>query len=357
MCDHCASPFVFDPEDLHFNLMQSAPRRLAFDGKNASDDWAASLRAKVAELLRMPDYPDNAPAVRFRDEAQDMGDHIRREFVFEAEPGADVPVTMLTPKVGSGPWPVMICLQGHTTGRHISVGEARYPGDENSLGGDRDFALQAVRQGFAALALEMRAFGERNDSRPDPVRRTHDLARNDDNRTCKHSAMTALLLGRTLLGERVFDVSRACDAIAQIEELDADRIYLMGQSGGGTVGWYAAAVEPRLKAVMLASFFGTVSGTIGRIDHCTDNYLPDMLRWFDFPDIAGTFGDTKVLVVMGRKDPLFPEASVNEAAAHVRSIFAAQGRDDRFDLRFGEEGHRFYAAIGWPRFSEMIRTD
>lgn len=354
MCDHCSSQFVFDPQDLHFNLMEAAPRRLAFDGHNASNEWASALRDKVIELLRMPDYPANTPAIAFRGEARDMGDHIRRELVVEAEPGAHVPITMLTPKTGEGPWPVMICLQGHTTGRHISMGEAKYPGDENSLGGDRDFALQAVRQGFAALALELRAFGERNDSRPDTVRRTHELARNDDNRTCKHSAMTALLLGRTLLGERVFDVRRTCDAIAQIPELDADRIYLMGQSGGGTVGWYAAAVEPRLKAVMLASFFGTVTGTIGRIDHCTDNYLPDMLTWFDFPDIAGAFGDTKVLVVMGRLDPLFPEVSVKQAAAHVRSIFSAQGRADAFDLRFGEEGHRFYAAVGWPRFLEMV---
>lgn len=355
MCDHCSTPFVFDPQDLHFNLMETAPRRLAFDGKDASETWASALRDKVSELLRTPEYPPNAPAIAFRGEVRDMGDHIRRELVVEAEPGAHVPITMLTPKTGDGPWPVMICLQGHTTGRHISMGEAKYPGDENSLGGDRDFALQAVRQGFAALALELRAFGERNDSRPDPVRRTHELARNDDNRTCKHSAMTALLLGRTLLGERVFDVRRTCDAIEQIPELDASRIYLMGQSGGGTVGWYAAAVEPRLRGVMLASFFGTVIGSIGRIDHCTDNYLPDMLTWFDFPDIAGAFGDTKVLVVMGRLDPLFPEASVVQAADQVRSIFSAQGRADMFDLCFGEEGHRFYATVGWPRFLEMVK--
>ncbi|WP_181409737.1 alpha/beta hydrolase family protein [Martelella alba] len=346
--------FCFDPEALHMDLMLRAPRRLGFSDGVDLERWSDELRAKLTELLRMPAHPGTSARPVMLGEAQDCGDYLRQRLVFTAEPGADVPCTLLLPKGKEGPLPVMICLQGHTTGAHISLGEAKYEGDENSLGGDRDFALQAVRRGFAALAMEQRAFGERHDHRPEDHRRTGDLARNDDNRTCKHPAMTALLLGRTLLGERVFDVIRACDAIEEISTLDAGRIYIMGQSGGGTVGWYASAVEPRLKASMLASFFGTVAGTIGAIDHCTDNYLPDMLTWLDFPDIAGAMRGTKILVVMGRLDPLFPHASVLEASDHVARIFKAQGREQDFALAVGEGGHRFYADLAWPKFLAMI---
>ena len=51
--------------------------------------------------------------------------------------------------------PVMICLQGHSTGMHISLGRPVYPGDvEMVSGGDRDFGLEILKEGYAALVLE-----------------------------------------------------------------------------------------------------------------------------------------------------------------------------------------------------------
>jgi 2-keto-3-deoxy-galactonokinase len=55
----------------------------------------------------------------------------------------------------------MICLQGHAPGMHISIGQAGDEHEEELIEGDRDFALQAVRNGYVALALEQRCFGER----------------------------------------------------------------------------------------------------------------------------------------------------------------------------------------------------
>ena len=54
-------------------------------------------------------------------------------FLFTAEEGADVPCHLLVPKSGEGPYPVVICLQGHSTGMHISLGRPKYPGDEESM--------------------------------------------------------------------------------------------------------------------------------------------------------------------------------------------------------------------------------
>lgn len=44
---------------------------------------------------------------------------------------------------------------------HISLGRPKFEGDENSInGGDRDCCVRAVKEGFAAIALEQRNFGE-----------------------------------------------------------------------------------------------------------------------------------------------------------------------------------------------------
>lgn len=347
-------PEKFASQALHQRLIAAAPRKLAFRGEATYQDWPRQLRGKLIELLRMPERPVGAPRVEMLGKRKDMGDHFAQDLVFESEPGVEVPCRLLLPKNTRGPLPVMICLQGHTTGMHISIGEVVHDRDVEDLGGDRDFARQAVRRGYAAIAMEQRAFGLRSDGRADCCRRTLDLEVNDDNHTCKHTAMTALLLGRTILGERVFDIIRACDAIAEIDGVDADAINVMGNSGGGTVAWYAAAVEPRIKGAIVASCFCTVEKSIGAIDHCTDNYLPGMLEWFDFADIAGAIETARVAVVMGRHDPLFPHQGVDEAFAQARSIFAAQGRPDDIVFAQGEDGHRFYEDIGWSAFERVM---
>ena len=73
-------------------------------------------------------------------------------------------------------------------------------GDEETIaGGDRDFCVRAVAEGFAALAIEQRAFGQCGGTEQGPA--------------CIRPAMEALLMGRTLIGERVWDVMRVVDAI------------------------------------------------------------------------------------------------------------------------------------------------
>ena len=170
---------------------------------------------------------------------------------------------------------------------HVSLGK----GD---CSGDRDFALQAVRQGYAALALEQRCFGERADRRPKNLR--HYIG------TCQHASLTALLLGRTMAGERVWDVRRAIDALAEFPEVDMTRIACMGNWGGGLISYYAACVDKRIKMVMPSCSICTYRDSIGSIDHCADNYLPGALQWFDMPDLAALIAPRPLLIVAGKSD-------------------------------------------------------
>ena len=354
MPSSCRAPAVetpvFQPNALHRRLIAEAPRKLAYrDGINFSE-WRGELLEKTKTLLRCPESRCD-PNVRIAFE-RDHETFVERRLTFTAEPWADVPCHLLLPKGGDGPYPVMICLQGHTSGMHISLARPKFDEDAGAIAGERDFALQAVERGYAAFVMEQRCFGEREDDRPDTIKRCEDYAHGDDNRTCKHAAMSALLLGRTLLGERVFDVQRACDAIAEIEDLDAERIYSMGQSGGGTVSWYAAAVEPRIRGIIAASCFASIQTSIGAIDHCTDNYLPGMLEWFDFADLAGAIAPRTAVIVMGRHDHLFPYEGVCEAFEQASRIYRAAGAPDALDLVVGEEGHRFYADRAWASFLE-----
>mgnify|MGYP003295189338 CR=1 FL=1 len=78
-----------------------------------------------------------------------------------SEKFAKVPCHLWIPNNGKEKHSVVICLQGHASGMHISMGKPIYEGDEETIsGGDRDFCVRAVKEGYVAVAVEQRNFGE-----------------------------------------------------------------------------------------------------------------------------------------------------------------------------------------------------
>lgn len=334
----------FAPEVQRARQIEQAPRMLAFAEQHDVAAWRQRVAAQLQSLVGV--IPALDPLNLRIEYTRAASTYHETRFIFTAEPGADVPAHLLIPAHGQPPYPVVICLQGHTSGMHISLGRAQFPGDEATIAEDRDYALQAIRQGCAALVIEQRAFGERRDRRPDRVRHVID-------RPCHFTTLTALLLGRTLLGERVFDVSRAIDALAAFPDLDLERIACVGDSTGGTIAYFAAALDERIAVTMPAAYVCAVRHALGAIDHCEDHYLPGFLNYFDIGDIAGLIAPRGLVVVTGRDDPSFPLVGVEEAFTTIQRIYAAAGVPDRARLVVGNGGHRFFADLAWPVFHEV----
>lgn len=331
----------FAPEAAHHDLLLAAPRACAFDPTRATAEWRQELAGHLARC--MGTIPETVPlAPHWGPEEPCPGGTMRR-FTIAVEPGQRACGWLLRPTGAVRP-PVVLCLQGHTTGAHISIGKAIHPGDAESIAGERDFALQALAQGFAAVALEQRAFGARRDERAN---------RNQNHGGCTHAALTALLLGRSMVRERTWDVSRAIDLLFTVDGLDTARIACMGNSGGGTITWYSATQDPRIAAIMPSCSVCPYGPSIGSIDHCADNYLPGALQWFDMPDLAGLIAPRPCVVVTGRTDPIFPIAAVEEGFARISAIYDQQGATGRCRLVIGEGGHRFYKDQGWQALKEL----
>lgn len=330
----------YDPQTRHIELMRHAPRAMAYKPGQDYAQWQVAARAQLEQLLGLPLELPAEDGFAIEWERDEPGFHEIR-FNYSSEPGVDVCCHMLVPQGLSGRLPMIICLQGHSKGMHISLGRPKYPGDEQTIaGGDRDFGLQIVRQGRIALVMEQRAFGERGGSENGPE--------------CYQPAMAALLLGRTLVGERCWDVSRGIDCVLRhFDCVDPERIALMGQSGGGTVTCYAAALDERIAAAVPASAFCGYLESIGAQRHCTCNYVPGIMKYFDMGDLAGMIAPRPLVIVNGALDTIFPLESARREFKVAQGLYAQAGAPDKVRHVIGPEGHRFYAALAWPVFDEL----
>jgi dipeptidyl aminopeptidase/acylaminoacyl peptidase len=203
-----------------------------------------------------------------------------------------------------------------------------------------------MQRGIAALCIEQRSFGERGENRQKMVNQFNG---------CHDAAMQALMLGRTLIGERVYDVDRAIDYLATREDVDMDRIGVMGNSGGGTVTMFSIALNPRIAFAVPSCSFCTFRDSIMSIWHCADNYIPGLLRYADMPDIMGSFAPKPVVIVAGEDDYIFPIEGTRQAFADLKKIYTVSGAEERCHLVVGEGGHRFYADDAWPVILEEIK--
>ncbi len=314
--------------------MQKIKPCMAFSGGDLAA-WQKIARAKLTDLLGMDAFKKVSHDMEIEYEKKiDGATEIR--FTFQPEAGYRVPCHLLLPDGVKNP-PLMICLQGHSKGMHISLGRPIYEGDDESIsGGDRDFAVRAVKEGFAALAMEQRNFGVLGGDAEGTPR-------------CYESSMNALIMGRTTIGERVWDVARLIDLIEAefADKVDLSTICLMGESGGGTATAYTAALEERIVLAMPACAMCTYKDSIGAMKHCTCNYVPRIASVFDMGDLMAMAYPKYFIQVSGKDDPIFPLFGAKDVFAKGKAAYAAGGDDSRCTLVVGNGGHRFYADDSW----------
>ena len=206
---------MINPDICHRLLVKNTVPSLAYDSALPSYQQKVRLKEKFIELTGLDLIAENAkncPLNFYIEFEKDEEKYKLIRFTFDSEVGETVPCYLVIPKLGKKKYPVAITMQGHSTGFHNSIGEIKYEGD-NSYQPRGQFALQAAENGYIALAIEQRGMGERNTP----------LKKRGSHRMCQFHSMTALQLGRTILGERIWDISKAIDVLSNFKEADPTR--------------------------------------------------------------------------------------------------------------------------------------
>ena len=144
-------------------------------------------------------------------------------------------------------------------------------------------------------------------------------------------------------------------AIKNFPEADKNKVICMGNSGGGTLTFFASCLESRIGYSMPSSYFCSFDDCIGAIHHCACNFIPNIRLFFDMGDLAGLIAPRPFVVVSGITDPIFPHSGVHKAFREAQRMYAGAGVSDKIQLVVGEGGHRFYADQGWKVMNSFLR--
>ena len=115
---------------------------------------------------------------------------------------------------------------------------------------------------------------------------------------------------------------------------DQRRLAAIGNSGGGTLTLFLAALCPEL-AVLSSSGYPSTFEYIARKEkkHCHCNILPGILRELEMWHLLGCFAPKPLFIFMGTIDNLFGQDLFHQVAREVRDVYRSLGREEAFQAR------------------------
>ena len=341
---------IIDSEKCHDTLLKNSARKCAFNESVVMDEWKKDLREAFKKVSGIDRIEKNACPLNIQIEEEIKKDgYTQIRFTFDSEKDCTVPAYLLIPDTGKDKYPVAIVLQGHAWGgfansiAELHAGEEDYPEYNNEYAtGHGKFAVQAVENGYIALAIEQRGMGESFPVKPQ--RRWGGM--------CKFGASFALMLGRTVVGERVWDVHKAIDSLAYFDKCDLDKIIITGNSGGGTASFYAGCFDERIKICAPSCSFCSYETSIASVYHCMCNYMPYAFDYFEMQDLAGMVAPRELIVITGKEDKIFPIEGVRDSFTTVKAIYEKGEAKDNCSIVETPHGHFWDEKLVWGAINE-----
>ena len=237
---------------------------------NASMDQAstrAQVKKELTELLALPQH--RLPLQSRIRSLNRRKTAVIEEFQFESEPGMRVPGWLVRPSSKGGRGSTVLYLTDD--GGDGVVGE---PGSMDRL----------LSAGHAVYAITQRGTGLTTPRFPSGGPNYYDGSVHLDERF----AWTCLVMGRPIIGQRVWDTLRAVDYLVSRPDVDASQIRIVGVGSSGLPAMMAALLDDRVRSVLVDR---TQAGYASILESETYSlklawFVPGILRKFDLPQIA-----------------------------------------------------------------------
>jgi dienelactone hydrolase len=233
-----------------------------------------------------------------------------------------------------GGWPGILALHQH--GGRYELGKSEPAG----LSADHmyHYGLDLCRRGYVVLCPDHLCFEDR---RPPEYVRVENSALNGQSYE-RFEFTRRILAGTSLQTKYLHDMVSALDLLADLPDVNAERLGTIGHSLGGQEALWLAWYDRRVRAAVSSCGFGLIR-TILRdgINHNFALYVPGLLEICDMDALVAEIAPRAFLLTAGEQDQIFPIDGVRELAATARDGYSRQGAPERFGTIIFAGGHGF----------------
>ncbi len=235
--------------DVHQQILDRAAeyerrRRARFAAVKSKTDLDAlqtSLREAFLGLLDGLPGKSGAPGVKTMGTIE-AGDYVIEKLAYESFPGYFVPALLYRPSNVKSLLPGVLSPCGHST-------------NGKAAGTYQTLHINLAKRGYVVLTYDPIGQGERSQFWDAEKRRSR------YNLSCGEHAVLGnplYLLGTSLARYRIWDGIRGLDYLVSRPEVDPASLGCVGNSGGGTLTAYIAALDPRVSAAAIGCYITTL---------------------------------------------------------------------------------------------------
>ena len=269
---------------------------------DAVERWQRDVRARLFPLLKLDDLLANRARIPLNPKVLKTEDHDayqQRQIEINSTTTRRIIARVTFPKGAKGPLPAVVCIPGHGGTRDtVYVKASAYKG----------FAAELAARGYVTIATNV---GQ------------HKVYEN----------------GRTLMGERLWDLMRCVDYLESLPEVDAKRIGCGGLSLGGEMSMWLGGMDTRMAATVSAGFLTRMDQM--EQNHCMCWKFRGLRELVDFTDIYALTAPRPLLCQNGEKEPpsQFPPSIARPCMAEIRTTYADAGKPENVALFVHGGGH------------------
>lgn len=271
--------------------------------------WQRESRKVLFELLALSDLvakrEQSLTAIPF--EAQTLSTETHegytlQEIELNSTPTRRIKAILTLPAGDGAKFPAVVCIHGHGGTRRVVY-------DRGSV--YRGFAAELASRGYVTISTEV---GQ------------HEVYEE----------------GRTLMGERLWDVIRCADYLTTLEHVDAERMGCAGLSLGGEMAMWLGGMDPRMKVTVSSGFLTSVENM--RHQHCPCWDFPGFTENFGFSDIYSLTAPRPLLCQIGARETApggFPPNISHHEMGEIQRAYATTSSGHLARLDIHPAGHEF----------------
>jgi hypothetical protein len=264
--------------------------------------WQAEVRGRVSRLLKMEDLVASAEQIEPGPEevsSQAHDAYLLREIELNSTSTRRMKAVLTLPRSTDGSCPAVVCIHGHGGTRHdVYDSTSIYCG----------FATALAERGCATIAVDVG----------------------------QHEVYET---GRTLMGERLWDLMRCVDHLTSLTSVDPARIGCAGLSLGGEMAMWLGAMDQRIKAAVSSGFLTRMDQM--EQDHCMCWKFPGLRELVDYADIYSLMAPRALQCQNGLlEEPHgFTVPIARKALQEIQVIYEDFGQPENLDFVAHDGGH------------------